>query len=151
MAEKIGDAFDAVVAEMKLGTKDYTVFEPPRPTRGDREFDWGRQSRDAERFPVEAFIRYNGGLRSLQEVGDVSNPSEDYDKAAYVLKLVAVIKPDWRRIDPKTYERAIQDAQEAMIMRERYGLGAFGSQSLTTRYKLATEYRTQRDEQGEGQ
>ena len=147
VAEKMGELFDVVVAEMKFQTNDYTLFDPPRPSRRDRNFDWARQSRDAERFPIEAFIRYNGGLRSLKEVGDVSNPSEDYDKAAYVLKLIGVGKPDWNRIDPKTYERSIQDEQEAMMMREQMGLGAFGPRSLTTRYKLVTEYRTKSEDE----
>lgn len=140
MREKAGEVFEQVAADLKLETTEYSFYEPPLPSRGDRSFDWGRSMRDQKRFPIVGFLKHNGVLRSLKNVGDVSNVVTDNDEATYVLKLTAVDKPSWDRIDPKSLQRAIEQEQQAMdFLKQTEG---FGAGALTKRYKLESNIRT---------
>ncbi len=145
---KIGEYFDGLAKEKNLKPLDYTFLEPRRG-RDALAYDHDKQRRAMERDEVTGFIRYRAGAEALTEVGRVSKPVLDHDKAYYVLKLTGIEKPKWQSMDPKTYEKLVDRAKEMRIYARRLGQDRLGPNQLVRRINLQTTVRNRPDEEGE--
>ena len=145
---KVGEYFDGLAKEMNLKARDFTFLEPRRG-REAAASDHDKERRALERDEVAGFIQYRAGAQALTEVGRVSKPVVDHDKAYYVLKLTKIEKPNWRSMDPRTYEKLVEQAREMRMYSRRLGMDRLGPNFLERRIHLQTTVRNRPEEEQE--
>ena len=149
LEEKRGQFFDLLASEKKLKPEDFSFFVLTSAFRR-RGPDANVDMAEKETKPDLWFLKNRAGISSLQKVGDVSPPQMDGDRAFFVLKLVNTESPEWKRLDPKTFEGLMNDQQRGLMYREQSGAGRLGALQLDRRFDLKTQVRYQ-PEQDQGQ